>query len=333
MSEFEDIHSWISSNSDIHTLKVGYMQLHDIISSKKSAVWKQLNSFRDAVDKDEIWRPTEDVQFVFLCGANISTGIPSKRRQLLLDFSSRNLPHAKFFLAESIFQILEAEGHKSNLLDIENDLSAFSDFVVVILESESAFCELGAFATHPELRKKLIVINDHNHRNSKSFINLGPVEAVKETSSGKHVLFYNMEPDGKTRGDGIGNIFKDIYRLIHKDPKGRRSRVKNFDPNKYFSKESLRFIHDLVYFSSPVTLPELSRIIKVLFSSSKEKQLQKHLGLLCATEQVERLNINNVGYYSSLYNQPFFEYDLFDVNNLIAAFKNTYFRYDKKRLP
>ena len=134
------------------------MQLHNLITSKQSAVWKQLNSFRATVEKYEIWRPTDDVQFVFLCGANISNGIPSRRRQLLLDFSSKHLPYAKFFLAESIFQILEAEGHKSNLLDIENDLSAFSDFVVVILESESAFCELGAFATHAELRKKLIVI-------------------------------------------------------------------------------------------------------------------------------------------------------------------------------
>ena len=308
------------------------MQLHNLISSNQSAIWKQLNSFRDTVVKEQIWRPKEDVQFVFLCGANISTGIPSKRRQLLLDFSSRNLPYAKFFLAESIFQVLEAEGNKSNLLDIENDLSEFSDFVVIILESESAFCELGAFATHTELRKKLIVINDHNHRNTRSFINLGPIEAIKEISSGNNLLYYKMEHDGKTHGDGIGDIFKDIYRLIHKDPQKRRSRVKKFNPNKYFSKDSLRFIHDLVYFSSPVTLPELSRAMKVIFNSSKEKQLQKHLGLLCATKQAQRINKNKTGYYSSLYNRPFFEYGLYDVNNLMAAFKNTYFKYDKKRL-
>lgn len=329
MSEVEDIHAWISSTSDIHTLKVGFMQLYNIISSPKSAVWRQLNFFRTTVEKKEIWRPTDDVQFVFLCGANIEPGIPSKRRQILLDFSSRNLPHAKFFLAESIFKVLEAEGHKANLLDIENDLSAFSDFVIVVLESESSFCELGAFATHKELREKLIVINDINHKESPSFINLGPVEAVKEISTGNHVLYYKMEADGKVRGDGIGDVFKKLHSLIHKKPKKRRTRVQKYDPNENFSKDSLRFVHDLIYLSSPVSLPELSRIIKVIFLSSKEKHLQKHLGLLCATEQVER---SDTGLYRSLYNQPFFEYELNDVTNLIASFKNMYFRYDRARL-
>lgn len=329
MSEVEDIHAWISSTSDIHTLKVGFMQLYNLISSPKSAVWRQLNSFRATVEQKEIWRPIDDVQFVFLCGANIKLGTPSKRRQILLDFSSRNLPHAKFFLAESIFQVLEAEGHKANFLDIENDLSAFSDFVIVILESESSFCELGAFATHKELRKKLIVINDLNHKESQSFINLGPVEAIKEISAGNHILYYKMEADGKIRGDGIGDVFKKLHGLIHKKPQKRRTRVQQYDPNENFSKDSLRFVHDLIYLSSPVSLPELSRIIKVIFASSKEKQLQKHLGLLCATEQVVR---TNDGLYRSLYKQPFFEYELNDVTNLIASFKNMYFRYDRQRL-
>lgn len=305
------------------------MQLYNLISSPQSAVWRQLNTFRITVEKREIWRPIDDVQFVFLCGANIKPDTPSKRRQILLDFSSRNLPHAKFFLAESIFKILEAEGHKANLLDIENDLSAFSDFVIVVLESESSFCELGAFATHKELRKKLIVINDLNHKESQSFINLGPVEAVKEISSGNHILYYKMEIDGKNRGDGIGEVFNKLHGLIHKKPQKRRTRVQQYDPNENFSKDSLRFVHDLIYISSPVSLPELSRIIKVVFSSSKERQLQKHLGLLCATEQIER---TSKGLYLSLYNQPFFEYELNDITNLIASFKNMYFRYDRQRL-
>jgi hypothetical protein len=305
------------------------MQLYNLISSPKSAVWRQLDTFRVTIERQEIWRPVDDVQFVFLCGANIKLGTPSKRRQILLDFSSKNLPHAKFFLAESIFQVLEAEGHRTNWLDIENDLSAFSDFVIVVLESESSFCELGAFATNTELRKKLIVINDLNHKKSQSFINLGPVEAINEISDGNHILYYKMEADGKIRGDGIGDVFKKLHGLIHKKPQTRRTRVQQYDPNKHFSKDSLRFVHDLIYFSSPVKLPELSRIIKVIFSTSKERQLQKHLGLLCATEQVER---TREGLYQSLYRQPFFEYEPHDINNIIASFKNMYFRYDRQRL-
>jgi len=304
------------------------MQLYDILSSPKSAVGRTLQKFRSLIQKQEIWRPIDDIQFVFLCGANITPEVPSKRRQTLLDFSSKHLPHARLFLAESIFKILEVEGHKSNILDIENELSRFADFVIIVLESESAFCELGAFATHDELRKKLIVINDLAHRLSKSFINLGPVKAVDEISGGNHILYYKMEIEGKTYGDGIGDIFSALHKLLHKEPKRRRTRIDQYDPNNHFTKESLRFVHDLVYFCSPVALPELSRIVKVLFSKSKDKQLQKHLALLCAICHAKR---TDAGVYSSVYNQPFFEYGTFDSSSMIAAFRNMYLRYDPKR--
>ena len=313
--------------------QVGYMQLHNIISSPSSAVYRQLTTFRSNIEKRKVWRPKDDIQFVFLCGANIDVDIPSKRREFLLDFSSKKLPHAKFFLAESMFKVLKAEGNKANLLDIENELSSLADFVIVILESESAFCELGAFATHKELRKKMIVINDSEHRNSESFINLGPVKAIDEISHGKHVIYYKMEEDGKWRGDGIGDVYKNIYDIIHKEPLKRRTRIKDLNPNISFTKESSRFIHDLIYFSSPISNAELSRVIKILFEKSNDKNLQKHIGLLCATEQIERkVNKEGVGLYSSMYSEPFFEYGVHDIHNIISSFKNMYFRYDRHRI-
>lgn len=246
------------------------MQIYSIISSEKSAVWQALQNFSTIISKNGIWRPIEDVKFVFLCGANIQHGTPSKRRQILLNFSTRHLPHTKFFLAESIFTVLEAEGHKTNLLDIENDLSNFADFVIVVLESESTFCELGAFAIHKELRKKLIVVNDYKYRKSESFINLGPVKAISEITDGKHILYYKMDKDGKFHGDSIGDVFSSMHKLLHKEPKVRRNRVVECNPNLFFTKDSLRFIHDLVFFASPISLPELSRVIKILFSKSKD---------------------------------------------------------------
>lgn len=303
--------------------------LHELISSPKSAIWRQLNNFREIVEKHEIWQPTEDIQFVFLCGANISPGTPSKRRQVLLDFSDKNLPHAKFFLAESMFKILQAEGHKTNLLDIENEVSAFADFIIVVLESESAFCELGAFATHPELRKKIIVINNSNHKQSESFINLGPVKAINEISNGSHILYYKMEENGKINGDAIGDIFKELYDIIHKKPKTRRTRVEKHNPNENFTKESLRFIHDLIYFSSPVSVPELSRILKIIFYTSNETMLKKHIAILYATKQIKRTKTN---LYMCIQNKAFFEYEKYDINKVIAAFKNMYFRYATHRL-
>lgn len=304
------------------------MLLYDIFSSPQSSVAQALEKFRVLIERGEIWRPADDVQFVFLCGANIKPDVPSKRRQFLMDFSSKHLPNTKFFLAETIFKLLEAEGHTSNILDIENELSRFADHIIIVLESESTFCELGAFATHSGLRKKLIIINDSAHRLSKSFINLGPVQAVREISGVNHVLDYKMNHDGREYGDGIGEIFENLYTLLYRKPTIRRTKISDYDPNHFFTKDSLRFIHDLVYFSNPISFPELSRLIKLLFGKSKDSNLRKHLGLLCAIEQTER---SERGLYKSMYNRPFFEYETYDVNNIVVAFRNLYLRNDHNR--
>lgn len=305
------------------------MHLTDIISSQKSTVWQVLQKFKSVILNNDIWRPIDDIQFVFLCGANIDKNKPSSRRMSLLDFSLKNLPNAKFFLAESIFNILAEEGIRSNFLDVENDLSKFADHVILVLESESTFCELGAFATNQELRKKLIVINDSRYKKSESFINTGPLQAISEISSGKNILYYKMDDQGKYYGDAIGGTFADIYKIISKEPQERRTRIKEYNPNNYFNKDSLRFVHDLIYFSSPITMIELSRIIKILFGNSKDKQVMKHLGLLCATEQIKRGD-NNL--YYSLVKSPYFEYGSYDIQNMLASFKNLYYRNDQSRL-
>lgn len=278
----------------------------------------------------EVWRPREDVQFVFLCGANIETGKPSKRREHLLDFSSKQLPYTKFFLAESIFDVLKAGRHKENILDVENELSKFADHIIIVLESESAFCELGAFASSHELRKKIIVINDLGLKESQSFINLGPIKAIEELPSGENkLLYYTMDKDGKIRGDGIGALFGKLHKLLHRKPKKQRRRVKECDPNKYFTKDSLRFVHDLVYFTNPVYFTELSEIVKILFDQINNRILQKHLALLVAIEQIVPVKEN---LYKSAYHMPYFEYSYLDIYDMLASFKNMYFRYDSRRL-
>ena len=115
-----------------------------VSNSTQSAVYKALQSLRSVVQNHQIWRPKEDVQFVFLCGANREPQIPSKRRELLLDFSLKRLPYIKVFFAETIFAALRAAGNKDNILDVESELSAFADHIIIILESErkGSVCQL-----------------------------------------------------------------------------------------------------------------------------------------------------------------------------------------------
>lgn len=321
----------VSLHEDIPDAQGRFMLLYNVLSSPKSAAWKSLQKLRLAVERKDIWHPSEDIQFVFLCGANLKAGEPSKRRQVLLDFSSRSLPRSKFFLAEPIFEVLQAEGYKDNILDVENELFQFADYVIIVLESESAFCELGAFAANEKLRKKLIVINDIAHCKSPSFINFGPIQAIIEASGKKHIIYYKMDREGKEVIDGIGTTFFELYNLMYKDPKLKRTRVKQCDPSISLTKETMRFIHDLIYFTAPISFIELSRVSKILFSKSSDRQLKNHVGLLCAIGQICATTKKGINYYSSTQHKCFFEYATDCGTSILAAFKNMYLRYDHNR--
>lgn len=304
------------------------MHIYEILSSGKTSVAKALDRFKTSTVKSGIWRPKDDVQFVFLCGANVSDNKPSERRKSVLRFGDKNLPAAKFFLAETIFKVLKDEGYSKNWLDIETALLGFADHVVVILESESSFCELGAFAADKKLREKMIVINDQQYVEKETFITKGPVLAISEISNNKNILYYRMDKNGKLYGDGIGSIFYDLYGLINKKTETRRTRIEEYDPTDFFNKDSLRFVHDLVYFASPVSSAELNRMVRILLGRVDEHRLRIHLALLFATEEIKTKG----GFYASCHKKPYFEYDSPASHNLLASFKNLYFRYDPSRL-
>ena len=136
-------------------------------------------------------------------------------------------------------QHLKYEGHKGNILDVENLISDFSDYILIILESPSAFTELGAFS-HDKLRSKLVVINDLDFKKEESFINLGPIKAIEEKSGQERIIYYKMSNDGVRNRDAIGDTFHQIYELF-KDPiKSKREAVglENLNPSKQFDKKS-----------------------------------------------------------------------------------------------
>lgn len=302
------------------------IKLFPQLDSDQSSIRRQLKKLESVIEGQEVWNPIDDYLFIFVCGGNISPGVPSKRRQSLLDFSAKNLPHVNFFLAEPFFRVFTDEGQKGNLLDIEQELSIFSDYIIIILESESAFCELGAFSANSELRKKLLIINNCEFKTAGSFINYGPLQAISEASKEKRLFYYPMTKDGKFDGDGIGEIFSDLYKVLHKEPKQKRKRIKNLNPNNAISKDTLKFVHDLIFFAAPIKSSEFFLIIRLLFGKCEERKLHKHLALLYAVQQIASTN----GFYKSMNKDPFLEYS-FDYFSLMASFKNLYLKRDNKR--
>lgn len=289
-----------------------------IIKNKKS-ISLGLDTLRRSFFQSKVFQPSNITKFVFLCGANKSADDISERRSALIEFSKRNLPHTQFFLAEKMFKILVDEGSKKNILDIEHEISKFADHVVIILESESAFTELGAFSLNEELRKKLIIINNQRFINSKSFINLGPLKAIEEATGPQNLIYYKMKEDGVNNRDAIGTTFFPVERLLKEPIKSKASAI-NLDscnPATNFTKLSAMFVHDLIYFTGPVNHAELVEVLKKLLDDQPFK-LKEHLAILVAFGAISR---NQNGIYKSEKNLTFYDYR-FNTDNLITTFRN-----------
>lgn len=191
----------------------------------KKLLRDKILSLKKSLDTSKIYHPENVSKLVFLCGANKDKDSISERRKALIEFSKIHLRNTQFILAERMFFTLQKEGEKGNILDVENNISKVADHIIIILESPSAFAELGAF-THTSLREKLIVINDKKYEYENSFINLGPIKAIKELPEGKqNIIHYKMRVDGIDRPDAIGEVFEPLFDLLKPKAPSKRKRT------------------------------------------------------------------------------------------------------------
>ena len=292
--------------------------------------------FSSFVEKNKVKCPGNVKKFVFLCGANKKNGEPSARRLELINFSERYLSNCHFFLAELVFKELstDEESLSDNLLDIEADLSKLADHIIIVLESYSSFTELGAFAYSKQLRKKLIIVNNTKFINEKSFINMGPIKAITQQSQQSgHFLHYKMTEgiESIERSDGIGEIFDPLYDILSKNDRAisRTLKKEELDPSSNFNKDSVRFIHDVIFVCGPLQLNELIEIITKIFGTEShyKKNLLKHLGILIAIRIISCTN----GIYYSLYKEYYFKYD-FDIDNISSMFKVFFLKNKPERM-
>ncbi len=285
----------------------------------KKLIHKRVDALQRAINNSRVYLPADISKFVFLCGANKTPKEISERRKALIEFSKANLPHTHFFLAEKMFSTLKDEGHKGNILDVENLISDFSDYILIILESPSAFTELGAFS-HDKLRSKLVVINDLEFKKEESFINLGPIKAIEERSGKERIVYYKMSKNGVTNRDAIGDTFHQIYELF-KDPiksTGKSADLDSLNPAKNFDKKSAMFVHDLIYLSGPILHKELIELLKLIFGNDNYNKVTHLLAILTSFESIER---NEKGLYRSKLNELYYDFR-FDTAKYISTFRN-----------
>lgn len=278
---------------------------------------------------------SSDNKLIFLCGANQEPGKPSQRRQSLKKFIEEKVKNCRVLYAEDMFSELVRNGssHEKNILDMECDISKIADEVIIILESYSAFCELGAFS-RDDFRGKLIIINDKKFKHEESFINKGPIKAAEESDA--PVFWYSMTSNGLSELDAIGTVFSGIKNHLERDRKKNRCRADLFekdDLNLSMNKESVYLLHDIVCLMGPVSYKEIVAFFVAAFGSRDYGILKRILGILRSSGFVisyESCARKGEWIYRSNSNVMFFEYE-FDLSRIIAAARITNFRSNRER--
>ncbi len=257
-------------------------------------------------------------QLMFLCGANRSVGVPSARRSAIKRFIESLSTDYRVIYAEGVFNELTKIGHSKNVLDLEHEISDIADKILIVLESSSAFCELGAFA-HRKFREKLVVINNSQYKSESSFINTGPLAAAEEVKS--PVIWYPMAADGIHVVDGIGATFKSLQDSISSHPPSGSMRIPGDLSVLAANKASLYFVHDLVLFAGPINHGELVEVLVTAFGKKNYDMLKRLLGVLCAAELIESFEAGGTWVYKATTTKSFLRYGS-NVNSLMASFRS-----------
>lgn len=250
---------------------------------EKSTARLTIDRFRSLISNRGVGIVDSGPGLFFLCGANKSTGELSERRLAIKDLVEAQVPGSSVIIAESFFKSYLESGGKRNLYDMEVNLSKVADRIIVVLESESAFCELGAFANE-HLREKMLVVNDSKFRNSPSFINTGPLDAIRESVAHDPIMFYPMAENGVEVPDDIGDVFIELAELLRSSRRATRRKFvpSKLDPSSEVAKVRTLFVHDLIHLAGPLTYKSLIDLVSLLFGPKKYDAMRETIALLKA---------------------------------------------------
>lgn len=169
-------------------------------------------------------------QVVLLCGGKVEYGAhPGSSAKSLRDAIAREFPSFELFRPEEITS-WHSDGIFADLVSFEKELASICSLIVIILESEGALVELGAFSQLPELSEKIVAIRASKFASDPSFINLGIIRFITTKSPNSSVVkSYPWEiMDPTTISSEItGDVISDIQEALAEQGKTKTLKITN----------------------------------------------------------------------------------------------------------
>ena len=292
--------------------------MREFIKCEHSSIARSISELGECVQNKNVFAPANMPQVIFVCGANrfcakTNSYKPSFRRDEFIKFLKSQFDNVHPFLAENVFNKL-LEVSKKNIMRLEQDLFELSDNVAIILESNSAYCELGAFSHSENLRKKLLVVNDSQYERKSSFINQGPLDLISSENSEKSVFWYKMG-NVESGCDSIADIYLDVEKLLESRIK-RRSTKLNIKSNA-LTKNEMLFVRDLIAIAGPISGKEIVEILKKIFGDQDFSEIHTIIALLESISLISKKS----DYYISESANLFFEYRHLDLAKIKSSFR------------
>lgn len=206
-------------------------------------------------------------KFVFLCGKtfNSENEFDQSNRGVIKKFINSQTDCFTVVLSEKLWE----DGFSSNidLLTFEEFLAEISDFIILFPESPGSFCELGAFSYATErFSKKLIIVNDETHRQSKSFIETGPIAKAK--INGAKIIYANLNR-GLLSSKELRDTVKEIIKEISNPLSSKNQKIINRIESEVSISSFIYEILELIKLLQPINSKDLIDVYKTLkgFSS------------------------------------------------------------------
>lgn len=216
-------------------------------------------------------------RFIFLCGS-------AKKEAARYVFMNYVLKHHIEYipiLAENFFG-MEDDGIV-DLLSVENEIADISDCVLVFLESESCFAELGAFS-NTNICKKMLVVNQKKYSESPSFINLGPIAKVTRESDFENPVICNFSSSLQ--------VADTILQRIEKGTPQKRKRIERLSSGDFSitnSQLKLSFILEILSLATPIKKKELVNICKAILKFDS-KVMNSYIKFILTAELFEEVD-------------------------------------------
>lgn len=173
--------------------------------------------------------------------------------------------------------IYQKDSSYKNWMDFESDLAEVCQVVALFCESEGSYSELGTFARIDEIARKLIIFIDSENSKHPSYINLGPIDAVKQKYGKDRLFVIHLADVGLKKISDIANIdLENLKRIISDyivESIDKNKEPRSFDPRR--NGHLIKLLTGLVQHFGALTDSEILNLFERLRIDSDIEDIRK----------------------------------------------------------